>query len=177
MNVSVAEEAGKFCTFDPLCRCELTPTSVDSARPSLHEKSRSRQSSISTHPDAENSGDLITQTQQCRILGSTCLMAFTLVGLNQAFGVFQAHYGREAAAIEGVLLQAELFQRPLISAIGSLGNGGLFAAFGVFYYPHLPQLGGHIRYLCGLGTVFVAIGFAAAVASHKVSKGSQLLSR
>ncbi|KAI4632441.1 uncharacterized protein J4E87_001914 [Alternaria ethzedia] len=91
--------------------------------------------------DAENPGDRITRTQQCRILGSTCLMAFTLVGLNQAFGVFQAHYGREAAVTEGVLLQTELSKRPLISAIGSLGNGGLFAAFGVFYYPHLPQLG------------------------------------
>jgi len=175
MNVSDAEQAGKFCIFDPLCRCELTSTSVDSARPSLHEKSRFKQSSISsisTHPDAENSGDRITRTQQCRILGSTCLMAFTLVGLNQAFGVFQAHYGREAAAMKGVLLQTELSKRPLISAIGSLGNGGLFAAFGVFYYPHLPQLGGYVRYLCGLGTAFVAIGFAAAARSHNVSKGS-----
>ncbi|KAI4625617.1 hypothetical protein J4E80_002749 [Alternaria sp. BMP 0032] len=164
MNVSDAEQA------------------VDSARPSLREKSRSRHSSISsissisTHPDAENVGDRITRTQQCRILGSTCLMAFTLVGLNQAFGVFQAHYGREAAVTEGVLLQTELSKRPLISAIGSLGNGGLFAAFGVFYYPHLPQLGGHVRSLCGLGTAFVVIGFATAVASHKVSKASQLLS-
>ncbi|KAI4949199.1 hypothetical protein J4E91_005663 [Alternaria rosae] len=104
-------------------------------------------------------------------------MAFTLVGLNQAFGVFQAHYGRKASAIEGVLLQTELSQRPLISAIGSLGNGGFFAAFGVLYYPHLPQLGGHVRYLCGLGTALIAIGFAAAAGSHNVSKTSQLVSR
>ncbi|KAH6870765.1 major facilitator superfamily domain-containing protein [Alternaria rosae] len=151
MNVSDAEQA------------------VGSARPSLYEKSHSRQSSISTHPDTENPGDLVTRTQQCRILASTCLMAFTLVGLNQAFGVFQAHYGRKASAIEGVLLQMELSQRPLISAIGSLGNGGLFAAFGVLYYPHLPQLGGHVRYLCGLGTALIAIGFAAAAGSHNLA--------
>ncbi|CAN9180318.1 unnamed protein product [Alternaria alternata] len=128
----------------------------------------------STEIKSENNGDLVTRTQQCRILASTCLMAFTIIGLNQSFGVFQAHYGRQASALEGVLLQGELSQRPLISAVGSLGNGGLVAAFGLFYYPHLPRLGGHVKYLCGLGTAFITIGFAAAAGSHNVSKVLQV---
>lgn len=59
-------------------------------------------------------------------------------------------------------------KRALISAIGSLGNGGLVAIFGIFYYPHLPQIGKYIRTLCFAGTFFVGLGMAAAVAAHNV---------
>lgn len=147
---------------------------VGQAKSSVDEKSHTRMSISSTEIKSENNGDLVTRTQQCRILASTCLIAFTIIGLNQSFGVFQAHYGRQASALEGVLLQGELSQRPLISAVGSLGNGGLVAAFGLFYYPHLPRLGGHVKYLCGLGTAFITIGFAAAAGSHNVSKVLQV---
>ncbi|KAG9185912.1 hypothetical protein G6011_07243 [Alternaria panax] len=142
---------------------------VGKVQSSVDEKSRIGTSNTSTKSKSENAGDRVTRTQQCRILASTCLMAFTIIGFNQSFGVFQAHYGRQASALEGILLQSELSQRPLISAIGSLGNGGLVAAFGVFYYPHLPRLGGHVRYLCGLGTAFITIGFAAAAGSHNLA--------
>jgi hypothetical protein len=178
MNASDVEQDGKLCKSHYPCIYELISTTAGTAQSSLDDdKSCPRLSSASTDTKSENAGDPVTRTQQCRVLASTCLMAFTIIGLNQSFGVFQAHYGRQASAMEGVLLQTELSQRPLISAIGSLGNGGIFAAFGVFYYPYLPKLGGHIRYLCGLGTAFIAIGFAAAAGSHNVSQGSQLLSR
>jgi hypothetical protein len=142
---------------------------VDTVQSPLSEKAQPKTPSPLIDIGSENAGHLITRTQQYRILASTCLMAFMVIGLNQSFGVFQAHYGRQASALEGVLLQNEPSQRPLISTIGSLGNGGLFAAFGVFYYPHLPRLGGLVKYLCGVGTAFIAIGFAAAACSHNVS--------
>lgn len=138
----------------------------------------------------ENAGAKITRTQQARILCSTCLAAFTIVGkqapglevyifsrkvvlrrtgLTQAFGVFQAHYARPGTAREGILNAHETDRRALISTIGSLGNGGIVAAFAVFYYPHLPQLGMHIRTLCSVGTVLIVAGFAIAAASRSVS--------
>jgi MFS family permease len=176
MNVPDSEQASELCNSDNSCPCERTWISIGSAQPSIDEKSHTGPSSTSPDADPENSGDRITRAQQCRILASTCLMAFTVVGLNQSFGVFQAHYGRKASALEGVLLQTELSRRPFISAIGSLGNGGLVAALGVFYYPHLPQMGGYIRCLCGLGTAFVAVGYAAAAGSHNVSTSIPLFS-
>jgi len=90
------------------------------------------------------------------------------LGFSQSFGVFQAHYGREAAAREGVLREAELAERALISSIGSLGNGGLVAVFGMFYYPHLPQLGKQIRTLCFVGTICISVGLATATTSRNV---------
>jgi hypothetical protein len=71
---------------------------------------------------------------------------------------------------EGVLRPNDISQRALISTIGSFGNGGLVAAFAVFYYPYLPKLGGQIKSLCAVGTVLIAIGFGTAAASHNVRR-------
>jgi hypothetical protein len=90
-------------------------------------------------------------------------------GFTLSFGVFQAHYTREHSAREGVVRHNELQHRALISSIGSLGNGGLVAVFAVFYYPWLTRIGTHVRYLCLIGTMCVAVGFATAAASHSVS--------
>jgi hypothetical protein len=176
MNVSDIEQAGRTCESLLPYGHELSSMTVGKVQSSLNEKSHPRTPSSSIDTKSENAGDLVTPTQQYRTLASTCLMAFTIIGFNQSFGVFQAYYGRQSSTLEGVFRQSELSQRPLISAIGSLGNGGLFAAFGVLYYPHLPKLGGHVRYLCGLGTAFITIGFAAAAGSHSVRNSSQLLS-
>ncbi|KAF2829832.1 MFS general substrate transporter [Ophiobolus disseminans] len=100
---------------------------------------------------------------------STSLVAFTVVaGCTQAFGVFQAHYARAEAAEAGIVRPDELMNRALISAIGSLGNGGIVAVFAVFYYPHLPRIGVHVRTLCFTGTSFVVLGLATAAASQSV---------
>jgi hypothetical protein len=139
--------------------------------PSHNDKERRGSSSRSSvNTKLENAGAPVTRTQQWRILSSTCLVAFTVIGFTQSFGVFQAHYGREEAVLEGVLRRDDLLRRPLVSAIGSFGNGGLVATFGVLYYPHLPKLGGWTNWVCISGTSFIAIGFATAAASHSVRK-------
>jgi hypothetical protein len=129
---------------------------------------RSRSSNSSAVSKPENAGAPITRTQQWRILSSTCLIAFTVIGFTQSFGVFQAHYGRGKAVQEGILGQDDLLQRSWISTIGSLGNGGLVATFGVLYYPHLPKLGSRITYVCMVGTTLIAVGFATATTGHNV---------
>jgi len=128
----------------------------------------------------------VTRSQQVKILCSTSLAAFTVVGrslvphtsvsvltkvgFTQAFGVFQAHYDRSEAARAGIVRPDELTTRALISAIGSLGNGGIVAVFAVIYYPHLPRIGMHVKTLCAIGTGCVVIGFATAAASRSVSR-------
>ncbi|KAL1792540.1 hypothetical protein ACET3X_009047 [Alternaria dauci] len=169
MNILSSKRAGKLCESHCSHGHELILITIDKVQSSVDEKLPTRMSISSTETKSDNIGHLVTRTQQFRILASTCLMAFTIIGFNQSFGVFQAHYGRQASALEGVLVQSELSQRPLISAIGSLGNGGLVATFGLFYYPYLPRLGGHVKYLCGLGTAFITIGFAAAAGSHNLA--------
>ena len=62
----------------------------------------------------------------------------------------------------------EFSNRPLISSVGSLSNGGIVATFGAFYYPYLSQLGGYITSLCAVSTVLVVLGFAGAALSHNV---------
>ncbi|OAL50039.1 MFS general substrate transporter [Pyrenochaeta sp. DS3sAY3a] len=126
----------------------------DSAQPSLQADT--------------NAGERITRMQQWRILISTSLAMFIVVGFTQSFGVFQAHYGRREAVEDGVIRADDMTKRALISSIGSLGNGGLVAVFGVFYYPHLPQIGRYIRTLCFAGTGFVLLGMATAAAAHNV---------
>jgi hypothetical protein len=139
--------------------------------------------------DLKNTGAKITRTQQVKVLCSTSVAAFTVIGklesisvgshlerfeliipgFTLSFGVFQAHYTREHSAREGVVRHNELQYRALVSAIGSLGNGGIVAVFAVFYYPWLTRIGAHVRYLCLIGTMCVAVGFATAAASHSVS--------
>lgn len=70
--------------------------------------------------------------------------------------------------LEGVLRDNDLQERALISSIGSLGNGGIVAVFGILYYPHLPQIGRQIWTLCLFGTAFVTLGLATAAAGHDV---------
>lgn len=96
----------------------------------------------------------------------------TTVGLTQAFGVFQAEYARTQAVQDGIVRVEQIDDRALISAIGSLGNGGIVAAFAVLYYPHLPQLGMYVRYLCSFGTACIVLGLTTATASHSVSTRS-----
>ncbi|KAH8730579.1 major facilitator superfamily domain-containing protein [Phaeosphaeriaceae sp. PMI808] len=117
---------------------------------------------------AENAGAKVTQSQQIKILLSTSLAAFTVVGFTQAFGVFQAYYGRTKVLSEGVLRPDENTMRALISSIGSLGNGGIVAIFAVIYYPHLPQIGQRVRNLCFVGTALIVLGLATAAASHSL---------
>ncbi|KAF1834580.1 MFS general substrate transporter [Decorospora gaudefroyi] len=130
---------------------------------------RHRESSASTDNKADNTGAPITRTQQWRILSSTCLVAFTVIGLTQSFGVFQAHYGRHESVRAGVLRQSDQSQRAMISTIGSFGNGGLVAIFGAFYYPYLPKLGGHVRSVCAIGAALIALGFAIAAGSRNLA--------
>lgn len=92
-----------------------------------------------------------------------------IVGLNMTFGVFQAHHARRDAARESIVRYDELRYRALVSAIGSLSNGGIVGAFAVFYYPYLTRVGTNVRYVCLIGTMCVVIGLAAAAASHSVS--------
>lgn len=113
-------------------------------------------------------GAEVTKGQQWRILLSTSLVAFTVIGFTQSFGVFQAHYSREQAVEEGVLRPKDIAERALISSIGSLGNGGLVAIFAVAYYPHLPRIGKSIRLLCFGGTALVGLGLGTAALSRNI---------
>jgi hypothetical protein len=83
--------------------------------------------------------------------------------------VFQAYYTRQQAVEDGVVRADEIDNEALISAIASLGNGGIVAVFAVLYYPHLPRLGMHVRYLCSFGTFCIVVGLATAAASRSVS--------
>jgi hypothetical protein len=149
-------------------RVDNMPDNTNLPSPHNDKEWRRRSSNSSAVNKPENAGAPITRTQQWRILSSTCLIAFTVIGFTQSFGVFQAHYGRRKAVQEGVLGQDDLLQRSWISTIGSLGNGGLVAAFGVLYYPHLPKLGGRIKYVCMVGATLIAAGFATATTGHDV---------
>lgn len=93
----------------------------------------------------------------------------TMLGLNQSFGIWQKHYGSEAAVADGILRAGDMRQRAAIAAIGSLSNGGIVAAFAMLYYPNLPRIGKHIKTLCYIGTLLISIGFAAAAGSTHVS--------
>ncbi|KAE8867953.1 hypothetical protein PTNB29_01864 [Pyrenophora teres f. teres] len=125
--------------------------------------------SPSTLAKVDNAGEVVTRTQQWRTLSSTCLVAITVIGINQAFGVFQAYYGRQKSVQEGVLDGTDFLSRPLISTVGSLSSGGIVAAFGIFYYHHLPALGGHVTYLCAGCTVLVTLGFGGPALSHNLA--------
>jgi len=124
---------------------------------------------LSHQSPVRNMGAEVTKGQQWRILLSTSLVAFTVIGFTQSFGVFQAHYSREQAVEEGVLRPKDIAERALISSIGSLGNGGLVAIFAVAYYPHLPRIGKSIRLLCFGGTALVGLGLGTAALSRNVS--------
>ncbi|CAI6252318.1 unnamed protein product [Periconia digitata] len=101
------------------------------------------------------------------MLFATSLASFWTLGLLQSFGIWQRHYGSQMAVDDGVIQQGDMIKRPIISAIGSLGNGGIFAAFGLLYFPHLPSFGQHIRDLCLLGTFFMTLGFGlASISTH-----------
>lgn len=91
-----------------------------------------------------------------------------MTGLIQSFGIWQRHYGSEAAVNDGVIDRGDMIQRAEISAIGSLANGGIIAAFGLLYFPSLPRFGRYIRVLCIVGTILMAAGYALATASHDV---------
>jgi hypothetical protein len=140
--------------------------------------------------DAKNVGAQVTRLQQVKILLSTSLAAFTVVGkvfltsysytqctsieltslgFSQAFGVFQAYYTRKEAVKDGIVRVEEMDDRALASAIGSLGNGGIVAIFAALYYPHLPRIGIYVRYLCSIGTGCIVLGLATAAASRSVS--------
>ncbi|KAH7075533.1 major facilitator superfamily domain-containing protein [Paraphoma chrysanthemicola] len=110
----------------------------------------------------ENQGALVTRSQQARILLSTSLAAFIIIGFTQSFGVFQVHYESNNAVQAGVLRHSETSSRGLISSIGSFSNGGIVALFAVVYYPHLPRIGAHIRSLCCIGSALIVLGLAMA---------------
>lgn len=57
----------------------------------------------------------------------------------------------------------------MIATIGSLGNGGLVAVFGIIYLPFLPQIGKYIKILCFVATLLVSFGFALAAVNNGVS--------
>jgi len=95
-------------------------------------------------------------------------------GLTQSFGIWQRHYGSDTAVRSGILQPTDMTQRAVIATIGSLGNGGIVAVFGIFYYPYLPRIGKHVRYLCLLGTLLISAGFGIAASSNKVSAASFL---
>ncbi|KAF2848813.1 MFS general substrate transporter [Plenodomus tracheiphilus IPT5] len=137
------------------------------ARPALSQH-RSLSRFLSNRSTPQNIGEKVTKSQQWRILSSASLVAFTVIGFTQSFGVFQAHYGRIQAVNEGVLRLDDMAERALLSSIGSLGNGGIVAIFAVFYYPHLPEIGKSIRLLCFVGTLLVALGFGTASLSHNI---------
>lgn len=91
------------------------------------------------------------------------------MGINQSFGIFQAHYGSDKAVQSGVLRPEDEMRRAGIAAIQSLGSGGIVAAFAMLFFPRLPLIGKHIRTLCFTSTALTTVGFAAAAASHNVS--------
>ncbi|KAI8934796.1 hypothetical protein NX059_008481 [Plenodomus lindquistii] len=134
----------------------------------LNIPSRTLSRFLSNQSACHNIGEKVTRSQQWRTLASTSLVAFVVIGLTQAFGVFQAHYGRTEAVNEGILRPEDMKERALLSTIGSLGNGGIIAVFAVVYYPHLPKIGKYIRLLCCFGTLLVALGFATASLSRNI---------
>lgn len=104
----------------------------------------------------------------CLPLASLLRCMLTAAGSMQSFGVWQARYGHDETVRDGIIRLDEKTQRSLISAVGSLGNGGLVAVFGIFYYPYLPRVGKWIQLLCFARTTLIAIGLAMASISHSV---------
>jgi hypothetical protein len=121
--------------------------------------------------------DLVLSVDVAEMSRTLRILVLSLVGFTQAFGVFQAHYTRTEAAAEGIVRFNELESRALVSSIGSLGNGGIVAVFAVSYYPYLPCIGMHVRYLCSIGTACIVLGLATAAASHSVSAGDSSFSK
>ena len=92
------------------------------------------------------------------------------MGINQSFGIFQAHYGSDKAVRSGIIRPEDEMKRAGIAAIQSLGNGGIVAASAMLFYARLPLIGKHIRTLCFASTALTTLGFAVAAASHNVSR-------
>lgn len=119
----------------------------------------------------------VTKAQQTKILLACAIQAFWVVGINQSFGIFQAHYGSEKAFNDGIIRREDQIQRAGIAAIQALGNGGIVAVFAIFFFPRLPLIGKHIRTLCYGGAVFTTLGFAMATMCTNVSRSSPLSAR
>jgi hypothetical protein len=100
----------------------------------------------------------------------------TVLGLTQSFGIFQRHYAEQAAVKDGIIHPSETSQRAAIATIGALGNGGIMSVFGVLWCPHLPLFGKHIKKICALGTLLMAMGFGIAAASSHVSSSFSYIS-
>ncbi|KAF2689517.1 MFS general substrate transporter [Lentithecium fluviatile CBS 122367] len=158
----------------------LCPDSADSSRKNSDDPAQTPGSST-TLPVSEkapveasnqsrgNCGAVVTKAQQWRALLATCLQSFWVLGLTQSFGIWQRHYGSEAAVRNGIIQPQHMAQRAAIATIGSLGNGGIVAVFGLLYYPYMPRIGRHIRSLCLVGTLLISVGFAAAACSNHLA--------
>jgi hypothetical protein len=105
-----------------------------------------------------------------KILAASVLQAFWVLGINQSFGIFQAHYGSDEASKDGIIRREDQIQRAGIAAIQSLGNGGIVAVFAMFFFPRLPLIGKHIKTLCLGAAICTSIGFAAAAGCTNVSR-------
>lgn len=92
------------------------------------------------------------------------------MGINQSFGIFQAHYGSDRAVKDGIIQPGDEMKRAAIASIQSLGNGGVVAAFAMFFYARLPLIEKHIRTLCFASAMLTSIGFATAAACNSVSQ-------
>ncbi|KAF2446704.1 MFS general substrate transporter [Karstenula rhodostoma CBS 690.94] len=122
------------------------------------------------HADAGELGGThgVTKAQQIKLVLACALQAFWVVGINQSFGIFQAHYGSEKAFHDGIIRHEDQMQRAAIATIQSLGNGGIVAVFAMFFFPRLPLIRKHIRTLCYGGAVFTTLGFALAATCTNV---------
>lgn len=92
------------------------------------------------------------------------------MGINQSFGIFQAHYGSDKAVKHGIIRPEDEMKRAAIAAIQSLGNGGIVALFSILFFPRLPEIGRHIKTFCFTAAVLASIGFATAAACSNVSQ-------
>ncbi|PVI07121.1 MFS general substrate transporter [Periconia macrospinosa] len=115
--------------------------------------------------EEKNTSGEITKEQKWKVLIATSTSSFWVIGLMQSFGIWQRHYGSQAAVKDGIIRQSNMIERPVISTIGSFGNGGLIAAFAILYFPYLPRFGKRIREICIIATTLMAVGFGTAAAS------------
>ncbi|KAF2190748.1 MFS general substrate transporter [Zopfia rhizophila CBS 207.26] len=95
----------------------------------------------------ENSGEEVSKTQQWLILSAAVIQSFLTIGYTQAFGVFQAHYGSDAAVKDHMLLPSEGTDTAAIAAVGALGGGGIMMMFGFVYQPWVASIGQHVKLL------------------------------
>ncbi|KAL5405559.1 hypothetical protein PMIN03_008354 [Paraphaeosphaeria minitans] len=144
------------------CSVALSETTRTSSASSDYKEDRADAVDPGDVDQVSNERARVTKQQQFKIWLACAMQTFWVQGINQSFGIFQAHYGSEKAFHDGIIRREDQMQRAAIAGIQALGNGGIVAIFAMLFFPRLPLMGRHIKTLCGVAAIFATLGFALA---------------